>query len=73
MYVVSLTIKVIRLLKNRMKKSILIINNISERLAYLILYKQSFHYKLCDTYFITETNYVDQYTFIANNTKLAIT
>lgn len=60
------------IVKNGTKKSRLTINKISERPAYLVLYKQRFHCKLCDSYFTAESRCVDRYCFISNNTKLAV-
>ncbi|WP_414047399.1 ISL3 family transposase [Macrococcus equi] len=60
------------IVKNGTKKSRLVINKISERPAYLILYKQRFHCKLCDAHFTAESNCVEKYCFISNNTKLAV-
>ena len=55
-----------------MKKSKITLNKMNERPSYLILDKQRFYCKHCESYFTAETNLVDAYCNISNNTKLAI-
>ncbi|PTK88557.1 hypothetical protein BUZ03_13160 [Staphylococcus gallinarum] len=44
----------------------------NERPSYLILAKQRFYCKHCESYFTAETNLVDAFCNISNNTKFAI-
>lgn len=60
------------IIKNGMKKSRITLNKMNERPAYLILYKQRFYCKHCETYFTSETDLVDTFCNISNNTKWAI-
>lgn len=60
------------IIKNGMKKSKITLNKMNERPSYLILDKQRFYCKHCESYFTAETNLVDAYCNISNNTKLAI-
>ncbi|MBI5974814.1 transposase family protein [Staphylococcus canis] len=54
------------------KQSRITLPHISELPAYLILKKQRFYCKACNTYFTAQSPVVDKFCFISKNTKMAI-
>ncbi|PTG54832.1 hypothetical protein BU692_09930 [Staphylococcus chromogenes] len=60
------------IVKNGKKQSCITLNKMNERPAYLVLAKQRFYCKCCESHFTAKTNVVDMYCYIANSTKLAI-
>ncbi|UXS68068.1 transposase [Staphylococcus chromogenes] len=61
-----------QIIKIGKKKSRIILPNISEYTAYLLLKKQRFYCQSCAQYFTAETLVVNKYYFISNNSRLAI-
>lgn len=58
--------------KNGKKTSRITIPKVSECPAYLMLSKQRYHCKICDSYFTAETPEVNAHCFISNNSRSAI-
>ncbi|MBI5976083.1 transposase family protein, partial [Staphylococcus canis] len=54
------------------KQSRITLPHISELPAYLILKKQRFYCKACNTYFTAQSSVVDKFCFISKNTKMAV-